>query len=90
MSKAVLIMDMPKSCQSCKLSRKTPCNDWDRVCCPAGVYMDFKPTMIVDRQDWCPLRELPEKKSEEFGQTVINAARAEGWNACLDAIMEEL
>lgn len=83
MSKAVLIMDMPKSCQSCKLSRKTPCNDWDRVCCPAGVYMDFKPTMIVDRQDWCPLRELPEcnPKSPDYTR---------GWNACLDAITEEV
>ena len=39
MSKAVLIMDMPESCQRCRLSRKTPCNDWDRVCCPAYIYI---------------------------------------------------
>lgn len=41
---------------------------------------------MAGKPDWCPLQDLPEPKSEEFGQTVINAAKAEGWNAFLNAI----
>lgn len=36
------------------------------------------------------MRKLLELKSEEFGQTIIASARAEGWNACLNTIMGNL
>jgi hypothetical protein len=45
------------------------------------------------KPDWCPLRELPERKEElpvekyEFGG--IGKAFVSGWNACLDEILKE-
>lgn len=41
------------------------------------------------KPDWCPLQELPEYKSEGIRQIIINAAKAEGWNACLNVIINK-
>ena len=46
--------------------------------------------MMVKRADWCPLRELPERKDIAVSNLATHVYRAEGWNACLDAILEEV
>lgn len=74
MSKSILVIDTPDNCCYC------PCAGTSMVCQATNREVSG------GRPEWCPLQELPERKSEEFGQTIINAARAEGWNACLDAI----
>lgn len=82
MSKVVLVMDIPYCCETCRFIEYEPK-------CRCGI-LSYKCAKIKDRfskLNNCPLRELPERKSEEFGQTIINAARAEGWNACLDTIV---
>ena len=88
MAKAVLVMDMPEQvCQKCTLCYETE-NDDEYLCCAAGK-------LVPDgaKPDWCPLRELPEKKEElaieqyEFGG--LGKAFVSGWNACLDAIAKE-
>ena len=84
MSKAVLIMDMPSCCEFCRFIEYEP--KWH---CRMLSYKDAKINDRFSKIDNCPLRKLPAKKSEEFGQTVTNAAKAEGWNSCLDAIMEK-
>ncbi len=86
MSKAVLVMDMPKCCGECRLSGTGACRKWN-VKAAKGFPKD------------CPIRELPEKKiyngvegiigfgiPERVGQAVDEAA-ALGWNACIDAIV---
>lgn len=86
-NKAILVMDMPKSCRACDLRVIGSCN----FCTGAGgrkidqmkiINNDIKP-------DWCPLRELPQKKrtignESENDQLCINA----GWNACIDTILK--
>lgn len=52
MAKAVLVMDMPKSCTECIV-----CNL--AICRSAHELIPLKGT---ERPDWCPLRELPEHK----------------------------
>lgn len=58
MDKAILIMDMPECCADC------PCSFFERdnpilnlIC---GVAQED--AYNVGKPDWCPLRELPEKR----------------------------
>lgn len=87
MAKAVLVMDMPECCIDCCCSyfeRYT--KELNLVCGATG-----EDANNVEKPDWCPLRELPDKipdlKSgyEDLGTSI----RRVGWNACLDEILEE-
>lgn len=89
MAKAVLVMNMPERCADCPLrnSEKT-----SYLCC----YLTLKNISSADyydkKPDWCPLRELPEKKEElpvekyEFGG--LGKAFTSGWNTCLDKLLK--
>ena len=81
MAKAVLVMDMPEQvCQKCTLCYGTK-NDDEYLCCAVGKLVpDGK------KPDWCPLRELPEKKETNYYMNNKGKGIVEGWNACLDAI----
>lgn len=87
MSKAVLVMDMPESCPDCRFFE----SDW-RECYAISKRYNREMTEEA-KPNWCPLRELPEKKEElaieqyEFGG--LGKAFVSGWNACLDAIAKE-
>lgn len=88
MSKAVLIMDMPKCCGDCVFSN------------PDGDYCPFLGEVTRSEYETCkkadcPLRELPERKPERILKTLgktVKTTRFEhsdlniGWNACIDAI----
>ena len=47
------------------------------------------------RQDWCPLKPMPEKKEWWFRTYVepvkesYRRGEADGWNACIDEILKE-
>lgn len=91
MAKAVLVMDMPKSCGECPFCRGL--NE-----CKVKKYLvrDRLFTIFtVDAQimeggkpSWCPLRELPEKKERRIGEHGERMFRA-GFNACLNEIMRQ-
>ncbi len=83
MAKAVLIMDMPKSCDRCKFKLNVPCNR--NYCYISHNSCDKE----CSKPDWCPLRKLPEHKrtigtESECNKILMNA----GWNACLEEIGE--
>lgn len=96
MPKAVLVMNMPEQvCQKCALCYGTK-NDDEYLCCATG-----KLAPDGEKPDWCPLRELPEKKESDsflieavqndcFDGTDSDVAyfngKDAGFNACLDAI----
>lgn len=95
MSKAILVMDMPDSCDKCPLF----CNYYSDMCC-GGLHnrtIDY-PYPEKFRQEWCPLRELPKKKQERYGLCRQNSSGswdtygekidsvAVGYNQCLDDI----
>lgn len=75
MSKAVLVMDMPENCYQC------PFGNDDAECDVIGRPFNQK----KEKPDWCPLRQMPEKKPEYLS---INSKKGycDGWNACIDAI----
>ena len=52
MSKAILVLDMPKNCFHCKLQ------DWVNCRITKGCHTGYT------RPDWCPLREVPQKQED--------------------------
>lgn len=89
MSKAVLIMDMPKCCSKCKFF-----DSEYRYCDIKGLPLKRKdgkygPVVKIskERAIWCPLRELPEKAYHEY--YCDNGRYDRGWNECLNAITGE-
>lgn len=95
MSKAVLVMNMPESCDMCDFADDTqPPRYGERTLyCNAPGIGDDVTDYIACRPDWCPLRELPERKEElpvekyEFGG--LGKEFTSGFNACLDEILKE-
>lgn len=79
MSKAVLVMDMPESCDKCTLCCMTPYGEY--MCCKMR-----KNVPDGEKPDWCPLRELQEKKGGDKWQDEISDSYNAGWNACLEEI----
>ena len=91
MSKAILILDMPNSCEEC------PCyqaemnyETIDYHYCGADYH---KITESYKRNN-CPLKPLPEKKHNNGGYRVIDGTEwfydsehDDGWTDCLDEIL---
>lgn len=88
MAKAVLIMDdMPDYCNDCYAMSMSLSG---RFCRAAEESLQAK----AERPDWCPLRELPERKETVYLQECYTNSywsdeMKAGWNACLDAIAKE-
>ena len=80
MSKAVLVMDMPNSCDECDFCHGLYCEiPWF-----GKTVVDY----IACRHPECPLKPLPKKQILTFfehGQDCI----AMGWNACIEKIEGE-
>lgn len=77
MSKAVLVMDMPKECGKCNLYDP----EYD-VCEATDKYV-----RTFGKPDWCPLRELPEKKEDNANNSEAFACFKLGYNACIDELL---
>ena len=87
MSKAMLIMDMPESCEKCRINIDGFCPAVLEPCeCVEGGEM-WKETPKNRKADWCPLREVPEYKCENKELTQEDYFRVQGFNACIDEIM---
>lgn len=94
MSKAILVMDMPKNCYECNLRfTNLSCED---ICSKDNKYIEVN---IFERKpNWCPLREVPQKKDYEvlkagargYGKTqnMLSNAHINGYNACIDEILK--
>lgn len=76
MSKAVLVMDMPETCSDCDFCNNGYC----------AVKNEFCSNREEEKQDWCTLRPLPEKKDIKKCKTMTDLGWIEGWNACLEVI----
>lgn len=74
MSKAILVMDMPKNCFHCKLQ------DWANCRIVKGCHTGYY------RPDWCPLRPLPEKKELSLINSDFVRGYKTGYNDCIDEI----
>ena len=90
MSKAVLIMDMPSSCEECILRNEGACFPVSKENSICGVYYTMKEGR---KPDWCPLRELPKKIGiEEAIRMPRNGCVSDvinSYNACIDELLKE-
>ena len=90
MAKAVLVMDMPESCDMCDfVDDMQPPRYGERTlyCSAPGIGKDVT-DYVACRPDWCPLRELPEKKKLTYTDLCTDC-EVSGWNDCLDEIIKE-
>ncbi len=90
MAKAVLVIDMPESCFGCNFLY---CDgDTNLDSCQAREEVRPVDSETYKKPDWCPLRELPEKKETLITLECHSNGRwtegmKAGWNACLDKIL---
>ena len=86
MSKAVLIMDMPESCDVCEFVEEN-CSCGILTCInPLSEQYGCEVTDYIEcRADGCPLKPMPDKKNR--GEET--ATWKMGYNACIDEILGE-
>jgi hypothetical protein len=81
MNKAILVIDMPESCDKCPLVVRTGAYD---SCCITG-------TCIISNDNfkfsWCPLMSAPEEQEIWHGDDSSDWVR--GYNSCLHEIVGE-
>ena len=80
MAKAMLIMDMPSSCNECRLHVVFGAKGIG-VC--TGTEGSKKRTYDNGKGAICPLRECPTKKENQYDNRVFEF----GYNACIDEIL---
>lgn len=86
MGKAVLVMDLPESCDKCYLARFVDSEE-ERVMCSIDRMTSMAVEDAIEKKpDWCPLRKLPEKKQLSNCKNFTDLGWVNGWNACLDVI----
>lgn len=83
MSKAVLVMDMPSSCNDC-ICRYV--NTTGKTICMAKTE-ELKPKSNK-RPHWCPLRELPKKYNKSYFPDEYLDGHRDGYNACIDELLK--
>lgn len=86
MAKAVLILDMPKSCGECHFARQSNILK-GKLYCENPLFYDSDVTEYsACRPEGCPLKALPEKKDTQYSPA-RNPYITEGYNACLKEIL---
>lgn len=98
MGKAILVVDMPKSCAGCSLCYDNYGCSYNCLATDREIKEDL---MDQGVQDWCPLKPMPEKinipeynnaiKAEsenayEIGIYMFNRGEFFGYNACIDRL----
>ena len=81
--KSILIVDTPKDCYDCPLSREDEIYGKHTFIC-IGYNAEIED--IGTKADWCPLKSLPQKKNTDFHPNIVYA---NGWNDCLKEITNE-
>lgn len=89
MSKAVLVMDMPRKCSDCQFYYETY-DENDNYVSKCEVLNDITIDGFIDKYSGCPLKPMPEKKVlsgdvadiQKMGKELIDI----GYNACIDEI----
>ena len=97
MSKAILVMDMPKDCCDCRFCREL--DEGVKACCelmdnPSNSELCRRIDVhyCYEKPEWCPLRELPQKQEDKSLKVVPTAPSqyteyVKGYNACIDEII---
>ena len=88
MAKAILVMDIPTSCDVCEFARENRSND---LYCDNPLSMQYGKDIsdyILCRADGCPLKEVPKKQRHHSIDNEFQRGAKTGWNACIDEILK--
>lgn len=90
MSKAFLVMDMPKNCAECDLCVTQD----DEYFCIPDDFAHYLGSSYVNhscenKPDWCPLRPVPEKDNKSYFSDEYSDGHKDGYNACIDEILRK-
>ncbi len=95
MSKSILVIDTPEGCIRCDCCHTKDYDfreriDGEKICGIENMNVDdYCDGINLRKPDWCPLKDVPEKKSvpngfmigEMYGEDI-------GWNNCIDEILK--
>lgn len=93
MSKAILVIDMPKNCDECEFCLEITENhhccqrvsDDNERCKRVDYEVEF---YQYEKPVWCPLKEVPKKQQHySIDETFMRGAKT-GYNACIDDILK--
>ena len=84
MSKAVLVMDMPRKCSDCQFYYETYDEDDDYVS-KCEVLNDITIDGFIDKYSGCPLKPMPEKANHP--DWCDGGRYDKGYNACIDELL---
>lgn len=84
MSKAILVIDMPKNCRECPLAKN------ESIVLEEAYNCLPKRKWVTDREcesrpNWCPLKEVPQKPDYP---PIDECSYVAGYNACIDEILK--
>lgn len=87
MSKSVLVIDTPKTCMRCPFGLIIGGYFFCAITIDKdGAFKQIRDDLYgIKKQDWCPLKPLPEKITRVAVTDHWNSIKA-GWNNCIDAI----
>ena len=85
MDKAILVIDMPDSCDNCPLFH----GFYTDMTCGANHYGINYPYPKDFRQDWCPLKPIPKKMKGHDSIYYQWGDYEDGWNHCIDCVSGE-
>ena len=85
MSKAILILDNPTTCEECPIGTSDKEMGNAVVCRKFAPYLKVNPTPEV-KPSWCPLKSMPEKTPRSGFDDLYHVGEKNGWNAAIDAI----
>lgn len=85
MSKAIVIMDMPESCDKCPCF----CDYYSDMNCRINHKTINYPYPKDFRQRWCPLKEFPEEIHNELYMDEYADGYDDGWNGFRSEILGE-
>ena len=80
----ILTLDEPMDCNECPLHDISSMQG-DKLCLASGKRW-IETQNLGKKPEWCPLKELPMKKNTQFSGNLVYA---NGWNACLEEILDE-
>ena len=89
MSKAILVMDMPISCDKCKF-HYTTYDENDCYVDKCELLNDMTIDGYTRKYDDCPLKEIPEEQARDYPEyNLYIGGFDDGWDACLEEILGE-
>lgn len=83
--KAILVIEMPSSCIDCPFSSFILGQaQWE---CEANKMELSDIDLDIERPDYCPLREVPQKDGSVFCNDEFDEGWVQGYNACIDELL---